>query len=321
MGVNCLVVGKVVVDDHGELFDVYTPRGDVGCDEYAGTFVGKLHHHIRAVNLLKVAVNGQSIDLFLAQVSGDLLRLELGVAKDDDIFGLIAGKDLYEHRQFLFLLQLVKTLRDRVGALGRDGLNIEGVFLDGGTQLHDLFGISGRKEKGLTLLGHKSNHPVDLFDEAHVEHAVRLVKYQRVQSVKEQRALVQVRQDSAGRAHNDVRPMAQGAELGSEGHTAAEREYLDVVRASGQTAKLFGDLVGEFARRTEHQRLHLEIFDIELVQQAYAEGGRLAASGLGLRNNIGVLQDRRQALCLYRGHLFKPEFVQVVEHLGAKRKA
>ena len=80
------------------------------------------------------------------------------------------------------------------------------------------------------------------------------------------------------------------------------------------------DLVGEFAGRAEHQRLAAEVARVDRVEQADAEGGGLAAAGLGLGNQVHALEHYRQALRLNRGHLGVTEGLEVRQHGGGKRQ-
>lgn len=47
----------------------------------------------------------------------------------------------------------------------------------------------------------------------------------------------------------------------------------------------------------------------------------LAATGLGLRNQITLFQNQRQALRLDRGHLVIAELVEIAEEIGRQRQA
>ena len=61
-----------------------------------------------------------------------------------------------------------------------------------------------------------------------------------------------------------------------------------------------GDLVGQFARRAQHQRLHGEAPRVQVGQQRQREGGGLAAAGLGLRDQV-LAQQRGGRLAAWIG--------------------
>jgi hypothetical protein len=61
---------------------------------------------------------------------------------------------------------------------------------------------------------------------------------------------------------------------------------LDVVLGARQPADLLRHLVGQLARRAQHQRLHGKAARVQLGQQGQGEGRRLAAAGLGLGDEV-----------------------------------
>ena len=127
-----------------------------------------------------------------------------------------------------------------------------------------------------------ADDPVDVFAKAHVQHAIRFVQHQRLEAVQLEGALLQVLEDPARGADGDVGAKAQGGGLRCGRGAAAQGDQLDVGQGTGKTADLGGNLIGQLAGRTEHQRLHLEPVDIEVGKQAEAEGGGLAAAGFAL---------------------------------------
>jgi hypothetical protein len=160
----------------------------------------------------------------------------------------------------------------------------------------------------------------DGIDEAHVQHAVGFVQHQGVEAVDLEGALGQVFLNAAGRADHHVGAVLQRADLRAEGHAAAQGQHLDVVGGTGQAADFLGHLVGQLAGGAEHQGLAAEVARVERVQEADAEGGGLAAAGLGLGDQVLPLQDQRQALGLDRRHGGVAQLVEVGEHGGGKRQ-
>ena len=63
----------------------------------------------------------------------------------------------------------------------------------------------------------------------------------------------QVVHHPAGRAHHDVRAMFQRRALAAQGDAAAQGDDLDVLLGAGQPPDFRGDLVGQLARRAQHQ--------------------------------------------------------------------
>jgi hypothetical protein len=151
----------------------------------------------------------------------------------------------------------------------------------------------------------------DVVVKAHVEHAIGLVQHQRVQRREVEAGALQVVHDAARRADHDVGAVLEAGHLRPHGAAAAQRQYLDVVLAARQAADFLRHLVGQLARRAQHQRLHREAARIELGQQAQGKGRRLAAAGLGLRDQVLAGQRRRQARRLDRRHRMVAKLPQV----------
>jgi len=126
--------------------------------------------------------------------------------------------------------------------------------------------------------------------------------------------------DAPWRADNDMRTVFERADLRAHRRAAAQGQNLDIVDAARQSAQLFGDLIGEFARGAQHQRLNREIAGIEMVQQAKPESGGLAAAGFGLGDQIAALQNHRQAFGLDRGHLLITQGGKVLELSRSQRQ-
>lgn len=103
-------------------------------------------------------------------------------------------------------------------------------------------------------------------------------------------------EDPARGADGDVGAKAQGGGLWCGRGAAAQGDQLDVGQGAGETADLGGNLIGQLASRTEHQRLHLEPVDIEVGKQAEAEGRGLAAAGFCLGDQVFAIEYRGQTL-------------------------
>jgi len=72
--------------------------------------------------------------------------------------------------------------------------------------------------------------------------------------------------DTARRANDDVGAVLQAGQLRAHGGAADQGKNLDIVLAARQPADLLRHLVGQFARRAQHQRLHSEAARVQPVQ-------------------------------------------------------
>ena len=62
----------------------------------------------------------------------------------------------------------------------------------------------------------------------------------------------------------ELRAMLKAGALAAHHHTASQRQDLDVVLGAGQAPQLLRHLFRQFARRAEHQRLHIKARNIQL---------------------------------------------------------
>jgi len=120
------------------------------------------------------------------------------------------------------------------------------------------------------------------------------------------------------RADDYMRAMFQRADLRAYGYASAEREDLDVLSRARQPPQLLGHLIGQFTGGAKYQRLTAEIARIDWLQQCNAEGGSLAAAGLGLRDEVHTLEHDRQALRLDWRHFGIAERVEVGQRCRAE---
>ena len=93
-------------------------------------------------------------------------------------------------------------------------------------------------------------------------------------------------QNAPGCTYHHMRAVLQTLLLTTQSHTATQRHHFDVGCGARQSAYFYGDLIGEFARRAQHQSLHRVKVGGELFNQGQTEGCSLAAAGTGLGNHI-----------------------------------
>ena len=93
----------------------------------------------------------------------------------------------------------------------------------------------------------------DVVEEAHVEHAVGLVQDDHLHLVQDQRAAVEVVHDAARRADDDLRAIAQAAQLAVVGLAAVDRNFPHALLEGGELRHFLRDLHGQLARGAEDE--------------------------------------------------------------------
>ena len=80
------------------------------------------------------------------------------------------------------------------------------------------------------------------------------------------------------------------------------------------------DLVGQLARRAQHQRLRADLREFDALQQRQAERRGLAAARRGLRDQVVAFEHGRQAARLDRRHAHVAERIETLHQRGVERE-
>src|SRR6185312_8004111 len=121
----------------------------------------------------------------------------------------------------------------------------------------------------------------------HAQHLVGLVEHHVLQVGQVQRALVDVVDDAAGGADDDLGAAAQTGKLGPVRGAAVHGQDGEVAHVLGVGGEGLGDLERELAGRGQHQDLRVASGAVQVGQLGHAgqggdrEGGGLAGTGLG----------------------------------------
>ena len=122
----------------------------------------------------------------------------------------------------------------------------------------------GREQHRLAGLGRHRQEPLDVGQEAEVEHLVGLVEDQRVHVGEVERAAVGQVDEPAGRADDDVDAGLERVELAVVADAAVDGEHAQAAVLAGQV-EVAGDLERELAGRGDDQRLRLALRHLGVV--------------------------------------------------------
>jgi hypothetical protein len=230
------------------------------------------------------------------------LGIAAHVAEDQARFWLVLQQQRRQQRRSLRGFDLEEALLDRGRFHAAVDADLDRVAQHRVGHRADRVGKRRGKQEALAVLRRLADDLADRFLEAHVEHAIGLVQHQRAHAAEVQRLLAHQFLDASGRADHHMRIVRERSELRSKRDAAAQHRNLQIGDGEGELAQLLADLVGEFARRAQHQRLGASERRIEPVQQAESERGGLAAAGRRLRDQVAAIEDGGQALHLDRCH-------------------
>ena len=182
----------------------------------------------------------------------------------------------------------------------------------------------GREHQRLPVLGQLGNNAHNVFRKTHVEHAVSLVKDEKLHARKVHIAHLHMRQQASGSGYDHIRTLPEGVLL--------TRKFLSVVTTVyGKTAHryivceplhstiyLLGQLVG----RHHHHALDLGrgLGIGKQVDNGQQVCGGLARTRLGAGYKVVSFQNNIDALLLNGGALFKIHCIEGVQYVVAQRK-
>ena len=320
MQVDIRVGRQFVIDHRSEVLDVQSTRGDVARDEHAAAAVGEAYEYFVAIALLDIAMQRQCGNAELGQRFADIVGVAARVAEHHARFRTMLQQQRGQRRGFAREIGFMEPLLD-------------GWLLDGAGDSHfkriaqralrhraDRFRISRREQQALSRRRRLADDFADRLLETHVEHAVCFIEHQRLHLGERQRLFAQHLLDASGRADDDVRILAQRGELRRQRNAAGERKHFQIWNRARETANFARNLIGQLARRAQHQRLYLEQCRIEALQQPQAECDGLAATGRCLRDQVATREHRWQALRLHRRHGGVVERGQRLEQRRRKRQ-
>ena len=170
------IVGRVVVDDHGDVVDVDAAADDVGGHEEVDVAGLELVHHVVALFLLQVGVHGVAVVAAAAELGSELLDVLLAAGEEDDALGRGGLEEVLEDGHLIDFVADEYALVNVFGGLADGYLYLNGVAHDAAGECGDLLGHRGREENGLALLGEALDDLEDVVGEAHIKHAVGLVE-------------------------------------------------------------------------------------------------------------------------------------------------
>jgi hypothetical protein len=285
------IVRHIVIDNEVYILDIYTAAEDIGSYEYLELVALEVEEHLFAFFLLEVALYLSHGKARAAQLFVELLYIQLAGAE----YEYAAKFFLLEYPgDEWYLLRIVHqegALHNGFGRLGDGNVDFHGVVEHGVCQLAYGRGHGGREEEVLPLLGQVRYDLYDVFEEAHVEHAVGLIEYEIAEVAELHIAHVEVRDHAAGGADDYIHAAGEGLALCSKGCAAGAAIHfykgdIGIVRYAFEG---LGYLHSELARgHNDHgiDGVGIVVVRNELVQQWQQEGCGFAGACLRGSNDV-----------------------------------
>jgi hypothetical protein len=176
--------------------------------------------------------------------------------------------------------------------------------------------ISCREHEVLAFPRQQLQHPLDGWDEAHIEHPIGFVEHQTAHAAQIDGALVRKIEQPAGGGDQQIAAAAQVQNLLFD-IDAAKDDVRAKIQIFAVAARALGDLCGKFARRGQYERARRASGRrAEFLQYRQNEGGGLTRAGLRAGEYVAIGKNGGDGLALNRARRRIALFGHGAQQLG-----
>ena len=275
-------------------------RGDVRGDQDIELPLPEALHGLLARALAHVALESHGPVPHGIQVAREPASAVLRPQEHDRAHEVLLAEQVAQQGRLLALLHRVEGVVDGLGR--RRVGQLDGVRLveERVREAADLAGHRGREEQVLAAGGELGEDPLDVGQEPHVEHVVRLIEHEDLDAVELRVALAHQVEQAAGAGDDDLRTGAKALDLRVLVHPAEHRQGAHP-GVLGEGLELLVDLDRELAGRREDERTRVLAAPLpEPVEDGQREGCGLAGARLGEAEDIPALDHLANGLGLDR---------------------
>ena len=278
---------QVEVEHVRHVLHVDPARRHVRRDQHADATGTVAAHHVVALRLGKVAVDGIGVVAVAHQGRGQVLGLVFGAAEDDgEQVGIGIDETLQGRETVLAVYHAVLVLDGGRSAVSRSHAHLfELTHVAFGDAAH-IAAHRGAEEPGLLVLGGLLQDLREVLLETHVQHLVGFVQYNNANGGQVHHPTADQVQQAAGCGHDDLSAALDVADLVADAGAAVHRYDARSLQIGAETLQVLGDLHAEFTGRGQDQALDRFVLRIQELQHGQAEGGRFAGAGLCQGHNI-----------------------------------
>ena len=281
-------IRDIEVDHVADAVHVDAARGDVGRDQRIDPAVAEAGERPRAGALALAAVHGGDLSAGLLQAPEQSIGAGPGAGEDQ---GLLHVRSLQQRGQQILLAAFTNRVHDLLDGIDR---RRPAGDLDHGRgpgrpadELLDLVRHRGGEEQTLPRRRQGGQDAPHVRQEAHVEHAVRLVENDDLDAVELHVPPAEMVEQPSGRGDEQIRTSLQAPLLRLHAdpavdHGAAHAEVPAVLHGG------LANLRGELPRRRDDQRPRASrrLATGEVLQDRQQKGGRLPGPGLRARDQV-----------------------------------
>ena len=250
------VVGEIEIEHHLDVVDIDAAGRHVGGHQEAESAGAELAHNAVAGGLGHAAVDAVGRVARAHELLGQFIHHALGVGEDDGQRHVVQvdepGEGLELPTAIHFEIHLLDGRHGESLGLDADPHRLAGVA---GDEFFDGTRHGGREHHGLALRRGGREDLLDIIAEAHVEHLVGLIEDDGLDAAQLQGLAVDVVDDAAWGADDDVGAGSQSGELPLVALSAVDGQGFHSALEERQLVDFFADLDGQFAGGAEDQHL------------------------------------------------------------------
>ena len=289
-------VRQLVVHHMWQVCDIQTAGSDVSRHQHANIVGFEGRECALTRRLALVAVNCHRTDALLFQICRQLIRTVLRARKHQRLCPVTLHNQLRQEWRLPLVSDHIRLLIDPVcRGIARRHFDFHRIVQHRVCEFLHVGRIRRREEQVLTLGRHQFQNLLNVVDEPHVQHPVRLVQHQYLDARQLYlTALTQIEQ-AARRGHDDIKPAPHLVNLRLEAHPA-ENHHRANVHMLPVINNTLVYLRCQFAGGCEHERpwtLAATGSTREDLKQGQTEGSRLTRTRLCATEHIPAVQDRR----------------------------
>ena len=260
VGVVGVVVGQVEMEDVGHVLHIDAARRHIRCDEDLQVLQFEPLHHAVALRLGEVAVKGINSVAFFHKSLSQFLGVALRAAKHHAEEVLVQIHEPGEGLGFIGIahhgVAVLDLFVDGRFWIDADFMRVRHVLLD---QAPNLLGHGRGKQPGALRVRRHGQNRVEFFLEPHVEHLIRFIEDDAFDLVEGDGSALGEVDQPAGCGDDHLARLAELTDLRRDVGAAVDGCGADALVVFGKQLNLLGDLLAQFTRGRQHQRLHMRL--------------------------------------------------------------
>ncbi|GBD17754.1 hypothetical protein HRbin27_00240 [bacterium HR27] len=169
----------------------------------------------------------------------------------------------------------------------------------------------------MSLGGNAFQDPLDIVEESHIEHLVRLVEHDGAYGIETQCSTPKVIHDTSRCSDDDIHRVPQSAQLALDRLSTVERDdpCLEIATESVDSLR---NLDRQLTCWGQDERLWPVPIGCQSLEDRQCEGCRLAGSGVCLHDRIAASQEYWDGLALYWQGVLEADGTKGFEQLSAQ---